>query len=135
MRADGGDGEEPAGSAHDVNQLVLQESDGIDRIEIGIAGAKSCGRLEKDVRRKILVGERCAAKARDAKRADGDFAEKVAARDFRRARRTVRGIGRGSRFGVTHGRSTISSIGMMLGSSSKTSNASMEMVCAGQRSA
>src|SRR5208337_109723 len=104
-------------------------------IEIGIARAKCRGRLEQHVGRKILVGERGATEAGDAQRAQGDLAEKVAARHFRRARRTVRGIGRGSRFGVTHGRSTISSIGMMLGSSSKTSNASMEMVCAGQRSA
>src|SRR5208283_5195681 len=135
MRADGGDGEEPSGSAHDVNQLVLQEGDGIDRIEIGIARAKSRGRLEQHVRRKILVGERGATEAGDTQRAQGDFAEKIAARHFRRARRNVRGIRRGSRFGVTHGRSTISSTGMKPGSSSKTSKASMEIVCAGQRSA
>src|SRR5208337_1017256 len=135
MGADGGDGEEAAGGTHDVNLLVLQDSDGIDGIEIGSAGAKCGGRLEQDVRREILVGERGAAEAGDAQRAHGDFAEKVAARHFRWARRTVRRIGRGSRFGVTHGRSTISSTGMKLGSSSKTSKASMEMVWAGQRSA
>src|ERR1700746_832747 len=135
VRAHGGHGVKALRHAHDVNLLVLQERDGMQRIKVGITGAKRGGRLEQNIGRKILISHRDRAEARDAERAHGDLVEKIAPRDSLAHRGGLRRTRNRRCFCVAHESRGISSIWTKLGSRSKTSKASMVMVWTGQRSA
>src|SRR5215472_8958824 len=135
VRAHGGHGVETFRHAHDVDLLVLKKRNRMHGIKIGITCAKSRGRLEQDIRRKILIGHRNGAEARDAERPHGDLVQKIASRDSIARRDGVWRTSDRRCFCVAHEWRVISSIWTKLGFSSKTSKASMVMVWTGQRSA
>jgi hypothetical protein len=73
MRANGGDGVETFRHAHDIYLLVLKERNGMDRIEIGIAGAESRRGLKQDIGRKELIGDRDRTEAGNPESTKRDF--------------------------------------------------------------
>src|SRR5262249_4503075 len=72
------DGVKPFRHPNDLHLLILKKCDGVNRIEIWIAGAERGRRLKKDVGRKILIGDSRRTEPRDSERAERDLVQEIA---------------------------------------------------------